>query len=94
MLKRTELTLHGNGNRLRRRRERLEGRLRELELIKRLWRAGDMSTAEYLVQLKQAIDTQAAGIELRGRSWKSGFNWLYETAQITAWLDINIMGKN
>jgi len=67
---------------------------RQLELIKRLWRAGDMSTAEYLVQLKQAIDTQAAGIELRGRSWKSGFNWLYETAQITAWLDINIMGKN
>lgn len=67
---------------------------RQLELIKRLWRAGDMSTAEYLVQLKQAIDTQAAGIELRGRSWKSGFNWLYETAQINTWLDINVTGKN
>lgn len=61
---------------------------RQLELIKRLWQAGDMSTAEYLVQLKQALDTRAAGLELRGRLWAAGFDWLYETASLTAWLDL------
>ena len=63
---------------------------RQLNLIERLWRAGDMSTAEYLVQLKQALDTQAAGLELRGQLWKSGFDWLYETASIDTWLNIKI----
>jgi cobalt-zinc-cadmium efflux system outer membrane protein len=63
---------------------------RQLNLIERLWRAGDMSTAEYLVQLNQALSTQSAGLELRGRLWKSGFDWLYETASIDTWLDINI----
>ena len=63
---------------------------RQLNLIERLWRAGDMSTAEYLVQLKQALDTQAAGLELRGQLWKNGFDWHYETASIDAWLNIKI----
>lgn len=62
---------------------------RQLQLIERLWRSGDMGTTEYLVQLKQAIGTQAAGIELRGRLWQSGFNWLYETARINTWLNLN-----
>lgn len=63
---------------------------RQLNLIEQLWRAGDMSTAEYLVQLNQALSTQAAGLELRGQLWKSGFDWLYETASINAWLNIKI----
>ncbi len=63
---------------------------RQLNLIERLWRAGDMSTAEYLIQLKQALDTQAAGLELRGQLWESGFDWLYETASIDTWLNIEI----
>jgi len=63
---------------------------RQLNLIEQLWRAGDMSTAEYLVQLNQALSTQAAGLELRGQLWKSGFDWLYETASIDAWLNIKI----
>ncbi len=61
---------------------------RQLKLIKRLWQAGDMSTAEYLVQLKQALDTRAAGLELRGRLWAGSFDWLYETATINAWLGL------
>ena len=62
---------------------------RQLNLIKKLWRAGDMSTTEYLVQLKQALDTQAAGFELRGRTWQAGFDWLLVTASIDKWLRLN-----
>ncbi len=62
---------------------------RQLRLIKKLWRAGDMSTTEYLVQLKQALDTQAAGYELRGRAWQAGFDWLRVTGSINEWLQVN-----
>lgn len=66
----------------------------QLDLIKRLWRTGDMSTTDYLVQLKQAIETQAAGIELRGRLWQSGFEWMTITASIGNWLNINTQEMN
>jgi len=66
----------------------------QLDLIKRLWRTGDMSTTDYLVQLKQAIETQAAGIELRGRLWQSGFEWMTVTASIDNWLNINTQETN
>lgn len=66
---------------------------RQLSLIKKLWRAGDMSTTEYLVQLKQALDTQAAGYELRGRAWQAGFDWLLVTGSIDEWLQINVKQK-
>jgi len=62
----------------------------QLILIKRLWQLGDMSTTEYLVQLKQAIDTQSAGLELRGQLWQSAFEWMKTTASIINWLNINI----
>ncbi len=66
----------------------------QLDLIKRLWRSGDMSTTDYLVQLKQAIETQAAGIELRGRLWQSSFEWMAITASIDNWLNINTQEMN
>ncbi|VAX14463.1 hypothetical protein MNBD_GAMMA24-2302 [hydrothermal vent metagenome] len=62
---------------------------RQLDLIKKLWRAGDMSTTEYLVQLKQALDTQSAGFKLRGRTWQAGFDWLLVTASINDWLRVD-----
>jgi cobalt-zinc-cadmium efflux system outer membrane protein len=60
---------------------------RQLRVLERLWRSGDMSTADYLVQLKQTLDTQAAGLELRGKLWQSGFDWLYDTASLKDWLN-------
>ncbi len=62
---------------------------RQLSLIKKLWRAGDMSTTEYLVQLKQALDTQSAGYKLRNRTWQAGFDWLLVTASIDRWLRVS-----
>ncbi|VAX07501.1 hypothetical protein MNBD_GAMMA25-370 [hydrothermal vent metagenome] len=63
---------------------------RQLSLIKKLWRAGDMSTTEYLVQLKQALDTQSAGYELRGLAWQASFDWLLVTASINQWLQLTV----
>jgi len=64
----------------------------QLVLTKRLWRSGDMSTTDYLVQLKQALDTQASGIELRNQMWRSSFEWMKDTASIDEWLNITNTG--
>ncbi len=62
---------------------------RQLKLLKRLWRAGDLSTTDYLVQIKQNLDTQSAGIELQNTLWSSWLTWLEATAQIDSWLQLN-----
>ncbi len=66
----------------------------QLKLIKQLWKAGDMSTTDYLVQLKQAIDTQTAGFELRGELWQSAFDWMNKTSNITTWLNLDLTDIN
>ncbi len=66
----------------------------QLALTKRLWGSGDMSTTDYLVQLKQALDTQASGIELRKQMWRSSFEWMKDTASIDDWLKITNTGTD
>ena len=62
---------------------------RQLKLLKQLWRTGDLSTTDYLVQIKQNLDTQSAGIELHTTLWSSWLTWLDSTAQIESWLQLN-----
>ena len=66
---------------------------RQLKLLKQLWRAGDLSTTDYLVQIKQNLDTQSAGIELQTTLWASWLTWLDSTAQIEAWLQLNLRNQ-
>jgi len=68
----------------------------QLQLIKQLWQAGDLSAADYLLQLKQALETQATGLELRNQLWQVAFDWMSLTASIDDWLNINteLLGKN
>jgi len=62
----------------------------QLKLIKQLWQAGDISAADYLLQLKQALETQAAGLQLRNQLWQVAFNWMRQTNSIDDWLNIEI----
>lgn len=62
----------------------------QLSLIKQLWRAGDMNTTDYLVQLKQTLETQGSGLQLRGRLWQVAFDWMVNTTSIHQWLGINL----
>ena len=52
----------------------------------RLWRAGELSTADYLLQLKQTLDTALAGAELEGRLWRRSTDYLAATGQLESWL--------
>lgn len=55
-------------------------------LIQRLWRAGEITTTDYLVQLKQRVDSQIAGAELKGRTWQAWVEWLKATGQTESWI--------
>jgi cobalt-zinc-cadmium efflux system outer membrane protein len=63
----------------------LEGRV---ELLKRLWETGEISTTDYLVQLQQTLDTQASAVELRGSAWAAWVAWLQTSGQTEQWLGL------
>ena len=54
-------------------------------LLEKLWREGELSTADYLLQLKQTLDTQLAGAELEARLWRSYADYLAATGQLERW---------
>lgn len=58
-----------------------------LTLIKRLWQAGEINTIDYLVQLKQRIDSQIAGVQLKEQAWEAWSEWLKASGQTESWLN-------
>jgi len=58
---------------------------RRANLLERLWREGEVSTADYLLQLNQTLDTQLAGAELEARLWRSYADYLAATGQLERW---------
>jgi cobalt-zinc-cadmium efflux system outer membrane protein len=64
------------------------------DLLERLWRAGEMSTSEYLLQLNQSVDTALAGAELEGRLWITFTDYLAATGRLEQWLGLaTVNGK-
>ena len=58
------------------------------DLLDRLWQAGELSTTDYLVQLKQTLDTETDAIEQRGRMWRAWADWLAASGQVDRWLKL------
>ena len=58
---------------------------RRANLLERLWRTGELSTADYLLQLKQTLDTALAGAELEARLWRGYADYLAATGQLERW---------
>ena len=55
-------------------------------VLRRLWEAGEMSTTDYLVQLRQTLDTGESALELRRAMWRAWFEWMTASGQIDGWL--------
>ncbi len=58
----------------------------QIKLLERLWKAGELNTTVYLVQLTQALQTKASAIEQRGRMWTDWSEWLIASGKIEQWL--------
>ncbi|MEO8778580.1 MAG: TolC family protein [Rhodanobacter sp.] len=55
-------------------------------LLEKLWRAGEIGTSDYLVQLKQSLDTALSGQELESRTWQAWFDYLTAAGRLEDWL--------
>ena len=56
------------------------------QLLESLWKTGEMSTTDYLIQIQQTLDTQIAGAELQRELWSAWVEWLSSTDQLNDWL--------
>jgi cobalt-zinc-cadmium efflux system outer membrane protein len=59
---------------------------KRVQLLETLWHAGELSTTDYLLQVQQTLDTQAAGIELHGDLWNAWLEWMSHSAALSRWL--------
>lgn len=55
--------------------------------LEKLWQAGEISTSDYLVQLKQSLDTALSGIALESDTWQAWFDYLAASGRLTDWID-------
>ena len=58
-----------------------------IDLLETKWRAGEMNTTDYLLQIQQTLDTQIAGVELHGDLWNAWVEWLSASGTLNAWLN-------
>jgi cobalt-zinc-cadmium efflux system outer membrane protein len=58
------------------------------DLLRRLWEAGELSTTDYLVQLKLTLDTRESALELRQALWGAWFEWLVASGRIDQWFGL------
>lgn len=63
---------------------------RRENLLERLWREGELSTTDYLLQLDQTLDTALAGAELEARLWRNYAEYLAATGQLERWSGLEI----
>jgi outer membrane protein, heavy metal efflux system len=60
----------------------------QTEQLQKLWAAGELSTTDYLVQLRQTLDVQESALDLREALWRAWFEWLWASGQVDAWLGL------
>ncbi|PCI53095.1 MAG: hypothetical protein COB36_13410 [Alphaproteobacteria bacterium] len=57
------------------------------DLLKRLWEAGEIGAAQYLLQYNQTYEAQRASTELKATYWRSWFEYLDASHSIPKWLE-------
>ncbi|MDE0154123.1 MAG: TolC family protein [Gammaproteobacteria bacterium] len=54
--------------------------------LRRLWEAGELSTADFLTQISQVIDSRDSALDLRETLWYAWFEWLAASGKVDQWL--------
>jgi len=58
----------------------------QMDLIKTIWKSGEMSTSDYLIQAKQNVDAQQTAVRLSAQMWEAWIEWLVASGQIEQWI--------
>jgi len=63
-------------------------------LLQKLWKSGDLSTTNYLVQIQQTLDTQISATQLKADVIGAWIDYLQASGQIDNWLSLKSMDLN
>jgi len=55
-------------------------------LLERLWKAGEISTTEYLVKIQETIEASKTGLQLKGQAWDALSRWLVDSNDLSSFL--------
>ena len=55
--------------------------------LEKLWQAGEIGTSDYLVQLKQSLDTALSGLMQESQTWQAWFDYLAVSGRLTDGID-------
>jgi outer membrane protein, heavy metal efflux system len=66
----------------------------QMNLLEKMWQAGELSVTDYLMQVKQNIDTQQAATLLMGETRQAYFVWLATSNQVESSLGLVRHGIN
>jgi len=58
-----------------------------VQTLEKLWQASEIGTSDYLVQLKQSLDTALSGRALESQTWQAWFDYLAASGRLTEWID-------
>lgn len=61
--------------------------------LRRLWRSGELSATEFLVQTSRTIDSQDSALQLRQALWLAWFEWLVASGKVDEWLNVGSYAK-
>ncbi len=59
------------------------------QLLQKLWKSGDLSTADYLVQIQQTLNTQISVIQLKAQVIDAWVDYLLASGNINSWLSLS-----
>lgn len=58
----------------------------QISQLNRIWKYGEMSTADYLVQLNQTLETRNSALEVQNRLWDAWADWLVASGRVDTWM--------
>ena len=59
------------------------------KLLQRLWKSGDLSTTDYLVQIQQTLSTQISVIQLKAQVIDAWIDYMLASENVNSWLSLN-----
>jgi cobalt-zinc-cadmium efflux system outer membrane protein len=59
---------------------------RKGDLLQRMYEYGELRTTDFLVQLRQTLDTRESALDLELTMWRAWFEWLTASGQVNNWL--------
>ncbi len=58
----------------------------QIDILDKKLKIGELSSTDYLVQIKQSINTEIAATKLFSQAWQAWFNWLRASGTTEKWL--------